>query len=228
MNCRRCGTRSTISTSPGAARHDCHATLLWRTGITACTIFQHSEMATTEPINSNPKVLEQWELPQRREASDEFSAALLEATKTFQDFSLYDQSTDLSQDKPEPIDPQEIYDLISCINDPEHPLTLGQLAVVGLDRIEIIQENGQEIKEVLVHITPTITHCSLATLIGLGIRVRLERCLPPNYRIKLLITPGTHQSERQVNKQLNDKERVAAACENDQLLKVIEQMLANC
>ena len=87
---------------------------------------------------------------------------------------------------------------------------------------------GGGISEVLIKITPTITHCSLATLIGLGIRVRLDRSLPSRYRIKILIKEGTHQLENQVNKQLNDKERVAAACENDQLLNVILQMLSTC
>ena len=73
-----------------------------------------------------------------------------------------------------------------------------------------------------------ITHCSLATLIGLGIRVRLERSLPPRFRITILLKKGTHDSENQVNKQLNDKERVAAACENDQLLGVVSKMLVTC
>ncbi|KAK9328389.1 hypothetical protein V1520DRAFT_346111 [Lipomyces starkeyi] len=133
----------------------------------------------------------------------------------------------------EPIDEQEIYDLISTISDPEHPLTLGQLAVVNKPDIYIVSPkdaNGrhQKISRVIVEITPTITHCSLATLIGLGIRVRLERCLPPRFRIEIRVKQGTHQSESQVNKQLNDKERVAAACENQQLLGVLSGMLATC
>lgn len=128
------------------------------------------------------------------------------------------------------IDAQEIFDLISTISDPEHPLTLAQLAVVNLSDIQIThgQSRTSDISEVLIRITPTITHCSLATLIGLGIRVRLERSLPARFRIKIIIKEGTHQSENQVNKQLNDKERVAAACENDQLLSVILQMLSTC
>ncbi|KAK6201203.1 uncharacterized protein RJT21DRAFT_95277 [Scheffersomyces amazonensis] len=127
------------------------------------------------------------------------------------------------------IDEQEVFDLISSISDPEHPLTLAQLAVVNLVDISITNApTKSQISEILIRITPTITHCSLATLIGLGIRVRLERCLPARYRIKILIKEGTHQSENQVNKQLNDKERVAAACENDQLLGVISQMLSTC
>lgn len=132
-------------------------------------------------------------------------------------------------DQYDPIDSQEIYDLISTINDPEHPLTLGQLAVVNLPHIYVTDSgNPDDIAEVFVEITPTITHCSLATLIGLGIRVRLERALPPRYRIVIKVRAGTHQSEKQVNKQLNDKERVAAACENQQLLGVISNMLASC
>jgi hypothetical protein len=42
----------------------------------------------------------------------------------------------------------------------------------------------------------------------------------------LEITKGGHESEDAVNKQLNDKERVAAALENANLLKMVEQCLA--
>ena len=81
---------------------------------------------------------------------------------------------------------------------------------------------------VLVEITPTITHCSLATVIGLGIRVRLEQCMPPNYRIDVRIKENTHAQDDQVNKQLADKERVAAAMENDTLRGVLDKMLETC
>lgn len=134
------------------------------------------------------------------------------------------------EEEEDEIDAQEIFDLISTISDPEHPLTLAQLAVVNLQDITVTlgKDKQKDLSEVLIKITPTITHCSLATLIGLGIRVRLERSLSPRFRIQILIKEGTHQSENQVNKQLNDKERVAAACENDQLLSVILQMLSTC
>ncbi|BAO41553.1 UPF0195 protein YHR122W [Kluyveromyces marxianus] len=140
-----------------------------------------------------------------------------------------DNESESENEVEDPIDSQEIYDLIAHISDPEHPLTLGQLSVVNLADIEV-HDNGDKTKmaEVIVRITPTITHCSLATLIGLGIRVRLERSLSPRFRITILLKKGTHQSENQVNKQLNDKERVAAACENDQLLGVVSKMLSTC
>ena len=73
--------------------------------------------------------------------------------------------------------------------------------------------------------TPTIPHCSMATLIGLAIRVKLLRVLPSRFKVEVLISPGTHQSEEAVNKQLKDKERVAAALENQNLLKVVNNCL---
>lgn len=196
----------------------------------------------SDPINPEPQVLDVSQLPTR--ASGDSKKSLVE-NSIFQDeilsYSLFKDSQDdlaiseasLSDsdenDIEEPIDAQEIYDLISTISDPEHPLTLGQLAVVNLEHIQVIDSGDpNKMSEIIVEITPTITHCSLATLIGLGIRVRLDRCLPPRYRITINVRKGTHQSETQVNKQLNDKERVAAACENDQLLQVISNMLATC
>lgn len=139
------------------------------------------------------------------------------------------EEEDMEFEESDPIDAQEIFDLIAHISDPEHPLTLGQLAIVNLDDIEVTDTGKcDQMGEVLVKITPTITHCSLATLIGLGIRVRLERALPPRFKITILLKKGSHQSENQVNKQLNDKERVAAACENEQLLGVVSNMLSSC
>ena len=154
----------------------------------------------------------------------------------------------------EPIDEQEIFgmyhldiaffscqtrtnmtclDLISTISDPEHPLSLGSLAVVNLADVHISPPPGTPTSKdalitVLVEITPTITHCSLATVIGLGVRVRLEQALPARYRVDVRIKAGTHSQDEQVNKQLADKERVAAALENATLLKVLMTMLETC
>lgn len=81
---------------------------------------------------------------------------------------------------------------------------------------------------VLVEITPTITHCSLATVIGLAVRVRLEKALPPSYRVDIRMKDGSHAQDDQVNKQLADKERVAAALENGTLKEVLNKMLLTC
>ncbi|OXB84030.1 UNVERIFIED_CONTAM: hypothetical protein H355_015541 [Colinus virginianus] len=48
---------------------------------------------------------------------------------------------------------------------------------------------------VAVEFTPTIPHCSMATLIGLSIKVKLLRSLPERFKMDVHITPGTHASE---------------------------------
>jgi len=124
-------------------------------------------------------------------------------------------------------------DLISTISDPEHPLSLGSLAVVSLPDIHIAPlsthtDRPSPLRTVTVLVTPTITHCSLATVIGLGVRVRLEQALPPRFRVDVRIKDGTHTTADQVNKQLADKERVAAALENGTLMGVLRKMLETC
>ena len=121
----------------------------------------------------------------------------------------------------DPIDAREVFDLVRGIADPEHPLTLEQLNVVEQQLVEVDAAAGR----VHVRFTPTIPHCSMATLIGLSIKVKLERSLPARFKIDVRITPGSHASEKAVNKQLADKLRVAAATENGRLLEVVNQCL---
>ena len=123
----------------------------------------------------------------------------------------------------DPFDAREIFDLIREINDPEHPLTLEQLNVVQLDAIDVDAAK----KSVDVTFTPTIPHCSMASLIGLCLRVKLQRSLPlDRFKIGVHIAKGSHDSEEALNKQLADKERVAAALENAHLMDVVNQCLA--
>uniref|UniRef100_A0A8C1C7K7 Cytosolic iron-sulfur assembly component 2B n=3 Tax=Cyprinus carpio TaxID=7962 RepID=A0A8C1C7K7_CYPCA len=131
-------------------------------------------------------------------------------------------ATDEDEDAADPIDDREIFDLIRSINDPEHPLSLEELNVVEQMRVNVNDEEST----VSVEFTPTIPHCSMATLIGLSLKVKLLRSLPDRFKIDVHITPGTHASEDAVNKQLADKERVAAALENSQLLEVVNQCLS--
>ncbi|KAK1330481.1 hypothetical protein QTO34_010671 [Cnephaeus nilssonii] len=139
---------------------------------------------------------------------------------------------------PDSIDAREIFDIRRCraravpfpslatsdslINDPEHPLTLEELNVVEQVRVQVSDPEST----VAVAFTPTIPHCSMATLIGLSIKVKLLRSLPQRFKMDVHITPGTHASEHAVNKQLADKERVAAALENTHLLEVVNQCLS--
>ncbi|KAL2041535.1 hypothetical protein N7G274_005917 [Stereocaulon virgatum] len=200
----------------------------------------------SEILNANPTIRNASDLPSRRRQDTTQSlsktpkglfASTVPASAYLPDpFSPHSLDSDLSEDDDneiEPIDEQEIYDLISPISDPEHPLTLGSLSVVNLPDIHLtptFPEKGaaSPLTTLTVLITPTITHCSLATVIGLGVRVRLEQALPPRFRVDVRIKEGTHSTAEQVNRQLGDKERVAAALENGTLVGVLRKMLEGC
>ncbi|KAF2750914.1 hypothetical protein M011DRAFT_396203 [Sporormia fimetaria CBS 119925] len=190
--------------------------------------------------NANPTILNPSDLPSRRTDSSIkkredggtglFDDLIPSYTYLSDPFERPVASSDSEDGYAEDIDEQEVYDLISSISDPEHPLSLGSLAVVNLPDIHILPPTSPQspISTVLVEITPTVTHCSLATVIGLGVRVRLEQALPPRFRIDVRIKKGTHSTDDAVNKQLGDKERVAAALENSTLMDVIRKMHSTC
>lgn len=121
------------------------------------------------------------------------------------------------------VDAREVFELLRHLNDPEHPLTLEQLHVTTLEGIRVDDAAGT----VEVSFTPTIPHCSMATLIGLCIHVKLLRGLPSRFKVRVRVAPGSHASEEAINKQLADKERVAAALENGQLLTEVNKCTAH-
>ena len=123
----------------------------------------------------------------------------------------------------EVVDALEVFEMVRYLNDPEHPLSLEQLKVVQVKQIMVDDTTGSA--EVLF--TPTIPHCSMASLIGLSIREKLKRSLPRRFKVRVGIFPGTHASEAAINKQLNDKERVMAALENTHLLEVINRCIGH-
>ncbi|XP_057520621.1 protein AE7-like isoform X2 [Amaranthus tricolor] len=89
------------------------------------------------------------------------------------------------------IDELEIFDYIRDIKDPEHPYSLEELKVVTEESIEVDAKRSY----VRVSFTPTVEHCSMATLIGLCLRVKLIRSLPSCYKVDIRIAPGTHATE---------------------------------
>ncbi|CAH2274567.1 MIP18 family FAM96A isoform X2 [Pelobates cultripes] len=58
----------------------------------------------------------------------------------------------------------EVYDIIRNIRDPEKPNTLEDLEVVSETCVSV-QELDDECFLVIIRFTPTVPHCSLATLI---------------------------------------------------------------
>lgn len=79
-------------------------------------------------------------------------------------------------------------------------------------------------KFIKVYFTPTIPNCSMSTLIGLMIKVKLLNTVSSKYKVDVFIEPGKHYTEDAINKQLNDKERVYAAMEADHLRSNIYQL----
>lgn len=181
-------------------------------------------------------------------ASTATATTSLKTTTTIKTLSPSRQHHHPSQK--EPITAEEIFHLIRNIQDPEHPHTLEELAVVSREQIEIElstehgrlshhhnnninddednrHHNHQNPTLIQVRFTPTIPHCSMATLIGLCLTIKLQRSLPPPlFRIQVKIEPGTHNAEHVVNKQLADKERVCAAVENQHLASVVNRCIA--
>ncbi|RXI07343.1 hypothetical protein DVH24_026479 [Malus domestica] len=105
--------------------------------------------------------------------------------------------------------------------DDAHPYSLEQLSVLSEESVTVDDKLGR----ILITFTPTIQHCSMATVIGLCLRVKLKHCFPPHYKVDIKVSPGSHADEESVNKQLNDKERVAAALENPNLRQLVDECL---
>ncbi|KAK2588707.1 hypothetical protein KPH14_001597 [Odynerus spinipes] len=120
---------------------------------------------------------------------------------------------------------ESVYDLLRTIKDPEKPQTLEQLDIIYEDCVNICQSTPSGIAVIRVEFNPTVPHCSLATLIGLCIRVKLERHLVAVFKLDIFIKEGTHSTEQEINKQINDKERIAAAMENPNLRELVEKCI---
>ena len=154
-------------------------------------------------------------------------ASLLNANPVIFNISTQNLSADCGilslqdEDEREYVSREEVFEHIRHLNDPEHPLTLEQLNVVSIENVYVSDPGNV----VVIQFTPTIPHCSMATLIGLCIRVKLLRSLPSRFKVTVKISPGAHQSEAAVNNQLADKERVAAALENSHLLEVVNKCI---
>mmetsp|Transcript_11124 Transcript_11124/g.24790 ORF Transcript_11124/g.24790 Transcript_11124/m.24790 type:complete len:283 (-) Transcript_11124:21-869(-) len=139
-----------------------------------------------------------------------------------------DSKTQQDEKERDPVDEDEIFDIIRNVQDPEHPLTLEQLGVVSREQISVTDQTGTggPFSTLDVRFTPTIPHCSMATQIGLCLVVKLSRSLP-RFKTTVRIEPGTHASEKAINKQLADKERVCAALENKHLLAIVNKCIIN-
>lgn len=90
-----------------------------------------------------------------------------------------------------------IADCLRSIRDPEKPATLEDLNVIYEDGIFVMPPTKSNVSVVRIEFNPTVPHCSLATLIGLCIRVKVERSLAHNIKLDIFIKKGTHNTEEE-------------------------------
>ena len=121
------------------------------------------------------------------------------------------ENNDTIEDK---IDSYEIFDLIRDIKDPEHPYNLEELNIISLE--DIIVDNNNRI--ITVYFSPTIENCGFASLIGLSIKLKLLNFISPKYNIDVLIKEPKNENDKNLNKQINDKERLEASNLNNNIV----------
>lgn len=130
------------------------------------------------------------------------------------------------------------------IRDPEKPNTLEDLEVITEESVQVqpFENDGFLIR---IDFNPTVPHCSLASLIGLCLRGKIQKNVVERIKLDIVIAEGKHSTEEEsmqfiiaenlikfnilltllVNKQINDKERVAAALENPNLKEMVDSCI---
>jgi metal-sulfur cluster biosynthetic enzyme len=129
-----------------------------------------------------------------------------------------------------------IYEFLKDIRDPEKDATIEELDLIDEESIIITKGDGKSYITISIEWKPTTPNCSLALNIGLCMRYKLKKeiedyLLATNnikflkkIKIDILLKKGSHNTEQDINKQLNDKERYLAAFENPDILKYINSL----
>ncbi|MHA1768907.1 MAG: iron-sulfur cluster assembly protein [Candidatus Thorarchaeota archaeon] len=93
----------------------------------------------------------------------------------------------------------EVFKALEPVMDPEHPISITdpQMSIIKEEYIEVSDHT------ITVRFKPTVPYCPMGGLIGVLIRNKLETDFPDS-TIKVLVLPGTHQLEAQVNDMIND------------------------
>jgi metal-sulfur cluster biosynthetic enzyme len=129
----------------------------------------------------------------------------------------------------------KVFDVIRDIQDPEHPHSLEELSVVQRSSIAVQHpvDDCPGYGRVTVTFTPTVPHCSLASVIGLSIQAKLARSGVLDghgehyYKLNVICEEGSHTTAESISKQLADKERVSAAFENPTIMNLLESCISN-
>nr|CCC92993.1 conserved hypothetical protein [Trypanosoma congolense IL3000] len=148
-----------------------------------------------------------------------------------------------------PFTAEDVFYELSTIRDPEHTnYTLADLNVVTLDRCFVEyreqpaptappcmdDQNSCEARVrrtvvVKVVLKPTVPHCSLMEFICLCVYAKLKEVFPPKScpKIEITLVDASHIRQRELEKQVADKDRIVAAFEDAILLREVEKHI-NC
>lgn len=129
----------------------------------------------------------------------------------------------------------KVFDVIRDIRDPEHDHSLEALAVVDRSSIVVTEpeHDSPGYGHVTVTFTPTVPHCSMASVIGLSIKAKIAQSrilLGPGeiyYKLSVECEKDSHNTADGISKQLADKERVSAAFENPNIVAMIDSCVNN-
>lgn len=120
---------------------------------------------------------------------------------------------------------RRIMDAIGSVRDPDHTETIRELGIVLDQDIEVREIQGGFVATVLWQ--PTCHTCPHASNMGLCMRFKLKQEFKDtNIKIDILLKDHGSKVESNYNlvdKQINDKERVAAALENTQVIAMIKE-----
>lgn len=113
---------------------------------------------------------------------------------------------------------------LAGIKDPEEPFTLEQMHMLTEEDVEV---TPTAVPSLRITWKPTNPACTCAVNIGLCIRYKLMTEFPElPFKVDIHVRQGSHSAAEDgtyytVDKQVNDKERVAAALENPDIMELV-------
>ena len=87
-------------------------------------------------------------------------------------------------------------DFLRSIKDPEKPNSLGDLNVITEESVQV-QPFGTDGYLVRIDFNPTVPHCSLASLIGLCLRGKIQKNMVEKIKFDIVIAEGKHSTEEE-------------------------------
>jgi len=97
------------------------------------------------------------------------------------------------------LDKSELIEALKKVYDPEYPLSVVDLKIVGEEDISL---DGNKIK---ILFTPTSPFCPMGGMIGVLIKYALEK--RTGKEVDVSLKPGTHTQEKMLNEMLSNKKQ---------------------